>query len=421
MMQGGYYPNPLGTNKEVIMTRGVRYALLAVLGFAFILQTSVAFAQKSKSPKLPVDLEVVGTKATAVAIATKRDWPLTVRLRGNNALGFGVPTDILLEPFPNSARTGFLVFSDPDGCGSWLDGYWHNPDLNPGCAKSYPYPFDETWVELTPTIDLAGLIKGGGDPLPGTQEIHLGVGTPNPSNITVGPFVGDDTTNDNYGFGHDNNLPGLVVLSDRGVGLVYDNNFQRTSPLKARNLAGLGNAVSYILNDKLPTSDSLQTGQPVIEWHMNVPGGLMGPLRLWDQCVGTISTGPNGETLCSGGELTRVDGGPDPGSLDNVVTTLRFFVVNVNKTHNTDTNANPILMDPPLPIDELEDMNGDGIVSAADARRAGYMLLSDEVVVQVRVLGLDHVPHFADLDGNGTSFLHYVIPGGIGGLSGIPR
>jgi hypothetical protein len=97
-----------------------------------------------------------------------------------------------------------------------------------------------------------------------------------------------------------------MVLSDAGVGLVFDQDFNLEWPLTARNLAGLGHSVSYVLDDRIPTL--LQSGRTVVEWHVNVPHELVKPLLLKDGCVGN----PPGseETSCEQADIYRMDGGP---------------------------------------------------------------------------------------------------------------
>ena len=410
----GDYPEYLRSHEEVVMkARRSLFALTLALLVTLLFQASEAFAQKNKSPNNPINIDIVGTKPGVVAIAPASGWPVTVRLKGNNDIGIGIP-QVYPAEFPYFGLKGFLVFSNPDGCFSWV--YTAFQDTDPPCSS--PFPFDEKWVEFSPDIDLPGLSAFNIGPLGGNQEIMVG-GAP----VTLlGPAVGDDITEDGYGFGHDDDLPGLVVLADRGLGIKYDDGFVKHSPLTARNLAGLGQSVSYLLNDKLPTSDSSQTGRAIIEWHMNVPHKLMGPFTLIDQCTGAVNViapGPPPIVECEGA-TSKVDGGPEPGvPLTDLVTTLRVFVVNVNKTGDFDaTDALP--QEPPIPIDELEDLNGDGIVSAKDAQVAGYTLLSDEQVIQVRVFQPLPVG-YGDIDGNGYGLINAVIPGGAGGLTTRPR
>jgi hypothetical protein len=385
-----------------------------------------------KPSKNPVNIEAVGRKPGVVAVVPGSGWPLAVRLKGNNELGIGTPQAYPAD-FPFFGLKGFLVLSDEDGCYSWMFAAFQRTLSDPPCTPLYP--FDEKWVEFTPDIDMPGqtdlhIPPGLADfnlgPLLGHQEINLGVGTSHPSAVTLmgrmGAAVGDDSTNDGYGFGHDDDLPGLVVLADRGLGIKYDDEFVRHSPLTARNLAGLGQSVAYILNDSTPTAT--QDGRVVIEWHMNVPRALMGPFKLIDQCTGNVTFDETSDPghlfpICDGAE-SKVDGAAPPTEfLTDLVTTLRIFVVNVNKTQDYDQNG-PLPLSPPYPIDELADLNSDGIVGAKDAQLAGYTVLSDEQVVEVRIL--QPLPYnFGDIDGNGYSLLHDQIPSGAGGLTRRPQ
>ncbi len=355
-------------------------------------------ALSRKAPKHPINVEVMGTKPDVTAIQVSSGWPITVRLSANNELGIGVPENVLFSPYPTLWHKGYIVFSDPDGCWSWL-----NPqEQNEGCASPPPYPFDEKWLEFRPDIDLPGVIDVagggtlGGNPLLNLFDIEAQINRPLP----IGPDTGG-TVSDGYGFGHDDDLPGLMVLSDAGVGLVYDLDFNLQVPLTLRNLAGLGQSVSYVLNDNIPTKT--QSGRAVVEWHMNAPPGLMVPVVLKDGCVGAP---PTQWPSCDQPAIYRMDGGPQttlmpsPGAK---VITVRVFVVN-----GTAPNT-------------LSDENGDGIVNSDDAKMAGLTVLSDEAVFSFVVVqqGMDQA-YLIDFDGNGSGG-GIVIPAGSGGLTGRPR
>jgi hypothetical protein len=411
----------------------------------------------------PIRIEVVSPNLGALTrflpaqrlpTETSGGWPLTVRLTASNRDLLGIGTRFT-PVFPEGSQTGFLVFADPDGCHSWI------PPVVLAPGPCFHAPQDETYVEFTPTVNRAG-VTGAGNP---ERLIHLtdfgGGGRPaiftnailNPTPVLtpVGPFAGGpDTTQslclpgyldpvtgaprllsaegpvpvggvcgdgflltevptllDGYGYGASAALPGLVVLSDAGVGLVLDANFNFPSgPLQARNLAGFLNLVAYELDDVSKQTNILAT--------MNVPGGLFNPLVLADTCVGIPSSDPPTPNQCQGIPIVRVDGGPSVSRclfcqdfadfLNQKIITVRIFVVNGTAP------------------DILSDLDGDGKITAKDAALAGLQLLSGEEVVRFKIFHQEELPAlFFDFDGNGDPSGPIVLPAGGGGLTPPPR
>jgi hypothetical protein len=360
-----------------------------------------------KPPKNPVSLEVVGTKNDIVATQVNGGWPLTILCAGNNELGLGISTSIFPQDFPDAdgdavRRTGYLVFEDPDGCVSFVSP----PDPLP-CTV-----VDETMLKFTVGVVQAGVPVDGGTALGGEPQLpsfddDLAGYAP----VAIGPFTGG-TVPDNFGFGVKPDFPNLVILANSGVGLGFDPNVESDQTLHPdgtqRNLAGFVQSVSYVLNDAIPTA--IQPGRTVIHAHMNVSADLIKPVVAIDNCIG-----PGTDAECSEGpRIYSIDGEAPLTNLTEVqfrpilnsrVITLRIFVVNGNAPET------------------LSDVNGDGIVSSADAQALGYELLSDEEIVRVKVLNQELHPYdlLADFDGNGRAEGIVVAPAGPGGITPVPR
>jgi hypothetical protein len=330
-------------------------------------------------------------------------------MKANDPLG--IATYSIPQNFPVGTQRAFIVFADPDGCFSLSD--WAG-----GCGVE-----DETFLEFTPTINLPGLEQRPVDSvlparLGGAPQLRRMVNSPDWSLESVGPRdLGTATGSpcgeegaegcDNYGYGASPNLPGLVILSNRGVGLVWDNpeTFSLAWPRRARNLAGMVNSVAWTLND-CEGLDRCETGRSGVTAHMNVPPNLFGPIARLD-----LGKQLDGVTT---GRAIQIDGGrwvPDNNfqlvnTLRQIVTTVRVFVVNGRAP------------------DELVDMDGNGVVTAEDAVRAGYKLLSGVAVLRLRTYyqsytkGTDIATPY---DHNGDGMDGDVIPGGAGGVIGIPR
>lgn len=370
---------------------------------------------------------------------TSGGWPLTIRLTSNNEIGIGTA---FLPPFPEDGKTGFLIFTDPDGCPSFSPAIITNP--NSPCFNA---PVDETFFEFTNDTDMVGVPDhegntfrqaaltdsfGGGQPsmlvfstvtgmnsslqaygprtsAPNSTDTPVGrcvsrfgvTGLACVSNADcVGPFAVTCETVplevDGTGWGADDDAPGVVLLSNTGPGVVLDPNFNfPAGPRQLRNLAGFLTSVAWEMNDSVKHSD--------VVLHMNVPNGLFKPVVQFDTCVGTPSNVP---TVCSGGQLFRVDGGPLATSIANLgdkVTTLRIFVVN---------GTAPSV---------LSDLDGNGVVDSKDAVLAGYALISKETTLRFRTFSQDEIPGFVvDLDGNHEAPFP-PLPAGGGQVSPIPR
>jgi hypothetical protein len=367
---------------------------------------AVAGGHVPKPPKHEVSLEIVGFKKDIVATQVNGGWPLTVLSAGNDELGLGIATSIFPQAFPDAdgnvlRRTGYLVFEDPDGCVSFV-----SPPIVP-CAS-----VDETFLQFTVDVDQAEALDDGGTTLgegPQVPSFEDDVAGYVPT--TVGPVTGGGTV-DGYGFGVNEDFPNLVILANTGVGLGFAPTLDPDQTLhpdgSQRNLAGFVQSVSYVLNDAIPTA--IQPGRTVVHAHMNVPADLIRPLVALDNC-----TGPGNDVECSlGPRIFSIDGEPPLPPLtdlqlrpilSNRVITIRVFLVN-----GTAPAA-------------LSDVSGDGIVSSEDAEALGYQLLSDEEVVQVKVLNQDLFPFdvLADFDGNLRAEGIVVAPAGPGGITPVPR
>jgi hypothetical protein len=404
---------------------------------------------KPEKPQAPISLQFVGAKQGAVFREVASGWPVTLRLSSNGELGIGT---LRIPPFfPRFQEVGYLVFTDPDSCFSFVMA----------CGQT-----DETYVEFTPDQDRAGLPNahgnadrlaalttsgGGGSPMVLTfdSDTHL-----NDKLVPYGPLVGGadiiekhcssvevfagsfcdsdadcppswtcreiPVNADGYGYGADDDLPGLVLLSDTGVGLVLSQGFNPPRIPQVRNLAGLLSSVAYDLRDgshrptilahwNVPPGQTYLLRSDLADIPTPMPRGLFTPVVLADKCVGD-------PTLCNASQthLFRIDGGPPASMTDTElftflnerVVTLRAFVVN---------GTAPSV---------LSDQDGDGIIGAKDAALAGYQLLSGEEVIQVVVFyddSFEVLPMLYDFDGNGEAIATLVAPGGPGKITKVPE
>lgn len=386
----------------------------------------------------PVELEIESPKKPKKGeeprmIMYRAGWPLTFKaiVKDEDMLGIGH----LWGPqspgrtFPEPGQPGAIVFEDPDGV-------WSFGCIRFGCTD----PLDETILELyADRGDLVGVEDDSLEPIYPFQHWALADPTSRPE--IGGPGLSDGVL-DGVGYGADDDFPSLVLLSNVGAGIVLtslEEGWEPVVPAQRRNLAGfLGNVGYELADQKLRTT---------ITASMIVPRFLFSHTRIVDGCIGEqVYTDPGtGNLWCEGFPGQRVDGGPIQGVAgnDGSIVELRAFLVA------------PIL-------DELEgfirhlnvvtDMNGDGVVGAADADLMGWTVLSNEVVFEFKQIGNDirgaFNPRFGwvqgycnggarpdtsvtsaqtdflyDIDGNGVIILDpdIVCPGGASGTSNPPR
>ncbi len=324
---------------------------------------------QEKTEYLEIDV-VLPSPGAAVSIQRASGWPLVVRLSARNLLGIGVASAPL---FPGLVPDGlqepsWLVFDlGPDGFFSPFCGYPPFSFLGP--CNPPPDGEGEVFLEFTLDSDRAGV-----EDLDGNDEVRAltlsgEAGIPqvlaeNPLGVsprTYGPVTGGGVT-DGYGYGPNDDLPGLVVLSDAGPGVFFTEAFDLVEPRRARNLSGFFDQVTYELSSATTVVAS-----------MAVPRNLFSALTLYDVC--SEST-PPGE--CVVPPLLPVKARTDGGPIDTVSTeesqdqqnarevTLRIFAVN---------GVAPLTLD---------DQNGDGVVDARDASLAEFELLSRETVIRFR-------------------------------------
>ena len=348
-------------------------------------------------------------------LTTTTGWALTLRIEAPDAIAIvetAEPNDT-----PQSRREA-IVLTDPDGC---LD-MRHFPISNAGQAYHDCDGPDETFVEFTTerfdTFDLA-------DSNTGNFEIRrdwLVDGAPNaapPLFLVNRPQTGGALL-DGYGFGPDDDLPGLVILSDVGAARVFDQNFDRVAPAAVRNLAGFLNSVAQELSTK-------RGGSALTAW-MHVPAGLFEPIALFDLDVGT--TGPGGSYL------RRLENGPirsftftstpanDDALLAEIASTYAPYTIDV-RALVVEGYAPTVILD----------KNRDGRFTAIDLKLMGHKVISNEarlrqqidldVLVTETLSGRTCPPQtlvFRDLDGNGRSG---AIPcqgsGGAARVRGVPQ
>ncbi len=357
-------------------------------------------------------------------------WPMTIEMtmRDEETIATinGPPF------FPNKQSTGYVIFSDPDGCLAMDSFQWPSTIGPEGCPDVRP-PSDETFVEFTPDVDDVALEDNSGnesrrmmlvDAFSAGQEINSDTAVPT---ITIGPrtsgergifndngdLVGTEEIVDGYGFGADDDIVGLVLIAEHGAGIVYDADGNRKEPLELNNLAGFTNSVSYELNNLVDRT--------TVSARIVVPRLLIAPLVIADECVGDLAD-------CD--VQWRVDGGPaeeadtilglPPGT---VTTTFRNYT---DLFDGTVYKISAMVVSGTAPK-TVVDMNGNGRIDRADLTAMGYTVLSNKESLRLRQLrgdpcngGVQQIV-YQDFDDNGSFQIGDVCPASPGGKTKVPR
>jgi hypothetical protein len=369
---------------------------LFVVAAAALLHQS-ASAQELLDLKKPITLDIPGMELPFVtSLQPLGGWTLTIRMFANKPLGIGTESNLGLPPAQSKA---WIVWADPDGRFSF--GCLPNPEY------ACPLPVDETYLEFAPGLSPQ---RGTGDFLTVKSYTTKPPGTPQVGNTTDKPLW----SLHGGGFGRSSAVPGLVILSDTGVGreFTYDPVTAIHQTGKARNLAGFIDSVAWTVTDRKPFLPRTS-----VIAQMNVPNGLFQPILFVDYgaCEYTGTSGNKFWGACPTFKWSidgkRTDG--DTASVLNewkaIATTVRIAVV-----------------DGPAP-DLLEDMNGDGVIDSRDLIRitnpvtgSPYKLLSGERVVKFQTLE-DYMFPGIQFDFDGDGMVHPPAPAGGGTVKPIPR
>lgn len=439
---------------------GAVAAAVAVAVAALLLAPAATAHEGKGKPSGPAArLELVDANPGVIAIHPASGWQLSALLHVKNGHLLGIGAANYPPVFPGSDRTAFIVFTDPDGCPSFIElgpqvdtyadfycsgepsslypdcepVYWPDDEAWPGIALCPPgdfterqgwiadlsdaglaWPKDETWVEITPGISVPDEVPTVSQVGFDEEEPVLWVGAAGAwQRWSYGPDLG--STEDDFRYGHWRRLPGLVVLADHGPGVRTvapgDSDtepaadfFDRPRPAEAWNLAGFFSSAAYSLKGGVNATSVLA--------HLNVPRGLFTPVVLVDKEISLPKVDDHG-TLCGEGEsLYRMDGGPltcYPGNLamtdpllNQTVVTVRVFAV--------DGEAPDVLVD----------RDWDGDVDIQDARLMGLKPVTSQVLTRFRQYHEIECSFVHDFDGDGDPG-GCVAPARPGGLTRPPR
>ncbi len=364
-------------------------------------------------------------------------WPLTIKLVVDEELGITIPNGGA-PFFPGTGRTGYVIFDDPDGCLSMIF-----PVINPDCLDSNgdPLPADETVLEFTPDTDSIGTVDSAGNAaqsavlMEATSGQQVIVGNAVDGEVKIGPVssfiapVFDNDGNllreeevvDGYGRAADDDIPGLVLLSPHGHGVVYNTDGSSKTVYELSNLAGFVNSVAYTLND---SSD-----RTTITVGMTVPRFMFAPLVIADDCVGDVGDPANPDlSLCE--SWYQVNG----ADFEPAVDLIGFEPVTVfSAGYSALVEQTPVeisaMVVSGLAPNTVQDIAAPfGEIDEEDLAAMGYTVIGDKETISVDILpsnkcfGLSGSNiAYRDFDGNGVYVFGDVCPASAGSLSRPPR
>ena len=371
---------------------------------------------------LPVHISIGGPNSgNFQGFLTPTGWALELRIEAPDSVAIVESPE---EPTQPIGRREAIVLTDPDGC---ID-MRHFPIIRAGTPYEDCAGPDETFLEFTTerfdNFDVADSNTGNFQIRDRLIDDAFTAGT-----LLNKPYIRNTAGNivavprpqtggnlkDGFGFGPDDDLPGLVIMADIGAARAFDENFDRTQGKFIRNMGGFVISVSQELVTK-------RGGSAVAAW-MQVIAGMFEPIALFDLDVDDPAVD----------YLRRLESGPveafnfvAPPQNDNDI--LR----DISSTYGTyPLDLRAVVVEGVAPT-FIEDKNGDGRFTAADLRKMGYNVISNEARLRV-VLSFDVLVSetftgrtcppasliYRDLDGNGRDGA--ITCSGTGGATRVRR
>lgn len=378
-------------------------ALSGTITAALLLMPAPGSAH-GNGPRPPALITIKGPiSGNFQGLTTTTGWSLMLRIE--------VPDSVAIlespeEPTMPVGRREAIVFDDPDGC---ID-MRHFPIINSGTPYEVCDGPDESFIEFTTerfdNFDVADAQTGNFQVRDRLVDDAFAPGMllnkPYLSNTAgdIVPMPRPQTGGalpDGFGYGPDDDLPGLVVMSNLGAARAFDEDFDAVPGGVIRNMGGFINSVSQELLTR-------RGGSAITAW-MQMIAGMVEPIALVDLDVDAAGVD----------YLRRLDSGPvqafqfttPPRNDDDIL----FQVVSSYSPFQLELRV--VLVEGVAPT-FIHDMNHDGRFTAFDLRRMGFKILSNEarlrlvqdfdVAITQTVSGRTCPPPsliYFDLDGNG--------------------
>jgi hypothetical protein len=401
--------------RDAVTTAGVGALIVSALAW-----TNVAGGHDQHGPPLQISIQAPKS-GNFEGRTTPTGWSLVLRIEAPGSVAIVESPE---EPTQPIGRREAIVLTDPDGC---ID-MRHFPIIRAGIPYEDCAGPDETFLEFTTerfdNFDVADSNTGN---FQVRDRLIDDVFTPgvllNKPYLrnTAGQVVAVPRPQtgvllvDGFGWGPDDDLVGVVMMSDLGAARAFDENFDRTQGKVIRNMAGFINSVAQELQTK--------RGGAALEAWMQVVAGMFEPIALFDLDVDDPSVD----------YLRRLESGPvqafnfiaPPQDNDDI---LR----DISSTYGTyPVDLRVVVVEGVAPT-FIQDMNRDGRFTGADVRKMGYKVISNEARLKI-VLDFDVLVSetftgrtcppasliYKDLDGNGLDGA--IACSGTGGAARVRR
>ena len=205
----------------------------------------------------PVHISIGGPNSgNFQGFLTPTGWALELRIEAPDSVAIVESPE---EPTQPIGRREAIVLTDPDGC---ID-MRHFPIIRAGTPYEDCAGPDETFLEFTTerfdNFDVADSNTGNFQIRDRLIDDAFTAGT-----LLNKPYIRNTAGNivavprpqtggnlkDGFGFGPDDDLPGLVIMADIGAARAFDENFDRTQGKFIRNMGGFVISVSQELVTK---------------------------------------------------------------------------------------------------------------------------------------------------------------------------
>jgi hypothetical protein len=403
--------------RNAVATAGISALIMS----AFAAAPAWAGDHQDRGP--PVRITIDAPKPGA--FVTPTGWAMVLRIETPGSVAIVESPE---EPTQPIGRREAIVLTDPDGC---ID-MRHFPIIRAGIPYEDCTGPDETFLEFTTerfdNFDVADSNTGNFQVRDRLIDDAFAPGV-----LLNKPYLRNTAGNivavprpqtggnlkDGFGFGPDDDLVGLVMMSDLGAARVFDENFDRPQTKAIRNMAAFINSVSQEL-----VARRHRDGSALGAW-MQIVAGMFEPIALFDLDVDAPDVD----------YLRRLESGPvqafnfitPPQNDDDVLQ-------DISSTYGTyDVDIRVVVVEGVAPT-FIQDMNGDGRFTAADVRRMGYNVISNEARIRL-TLSFDVLVSetsagtgrtcppasliYRDLDGNGRDGA--IACSGTGGAARVRR
>lgn len=399
-----------------------RIACLILSAMTFATASSATNRDRHREP--PVRIRIQAPDAGHFqGLTTTSGWTLALRIEVRDSVAI-VETP---EEQPSGRREA-IVLTDPDGC---LD-LRHFPITNAGRPYQDCAGPDETFLEFTTerfdSHDLTDSNTGNFQ-----VRARLVDDAFTPATLLNKPFLRNTAGSivavprpqtggnllDGYGFGPDDDLPGLVIMSDYGAARAFDENFDRVPGAGVvRNMGGFVNGVAQELLTKRDGS--------ALTASMHVLAGMFEPIALFDLDVD--AEGIDYLRRLESGPVQPFEFGSPPENDDAVL-------AEISSSYAPFTLDLRVLIVEGVAPTFIHDLNHDGRFTASDVKLMGYNVISNEarlrqvvdfdVLVTQTLTGRTCPPAsliYRDLDGNGRDgAINCQGSGGAVRIRGVPR